>query len=147
MRLAGIEQQRVGMRRRGDRVRHGLLARDVNHLHQLDPGQRRAQPRVDVIRDPIDQLQVLVRQRRACAMIASAAVSLVRRNVATGGGTRAAIAAISASSIGPGPLGMVPTSPSASAPCAIASRASSSDWMQQILIRVRRISICCGFRR
>src|ERR687892_204913 len=81
--------------------------------------------------------KVLVRQRRACAMIASASVSLVRRKVATGGGTRAASAAISSSSIGPGPLGIVPTRPGAWAPCAIASRASPSDWMQQILIRVR----------
>ena len=38
MRLAGVEQQRVGVRGRGDRLRHGFLAADMDHLHQLDPG-------------------------------------------------------------------------------------------------------------
>ena len=57
VRLAGIEQQRVGMRGRGDRLRHGLLARDVNHLHQLDARQGRAQLRVDLVRDLVDELQ------------------------------------------------------------------------------------------
>jgi hypothetical protein len=72
-------------------------------------------------------------------MIPAAPVSLVSRNVAMGGPTEAAIRAIVGSSITPGPLGIAPTSPSASAPCAIARRASSGEAMQQILIRVRRM--------
>ena len=45
------------------------------------------------------------------------------------------------SSTTPGPLGMDETSPKADAPCAMASRASSGDLMQQIFTRSR---IECG---
>src|SRR5262245_37713399 len=47
------------------------------------------------------------------------------------------MAAMRASGIGPGPLGIAETSPSASAPCSIASSASSTEAMQQIFRRVR----------
>ena len=49
-----------------------------------------------------------------------------------GGGTLAAISAISGSAIGPGPLGMAETRPSALAPSDMASRASSRLAIQQI---------------
>ncbi len=64
--------------------------------------------------------------------MAPARVSQVSRKVATGGGTARAISQMRWSGIGPGPLGMEATRPNASAPNEIASRASSSDWMQQI---------------
>jgi hypothetical protein len=67
-------------------------------------------------------------------MIPSADVSLVRRNVATGGGTLAAICLICSSDIGPGPLGILATRPIAEAPWSIAILASSMLCMQQILI-------------
>jgi len=72
-----------------------------------------------------------------CAEMASADVSEVSRKLATGGGTEAAIRAISSSAIGPGPEGIFATSPTASAPAATASRASSTEAMQQIFTRVR----------
>src|SRR5688572_3944849 len=78
---------------------------------------------------------VFVRHRRCCATIAGADWWHVRRNVAIGGGTRAAIVAINASSIGPGPLGIADTSPSASAPASIAIVASTGLAMQQTLMR------------
>jgi len=77
------------------------------------------------------------RQRRCCAMISSASHSEVSRDVAMGGGTTAVMRAMAASSIMPGPLGMEETRPSADAPCAMASRASSGDLMQQIFTRGR----------
>src|SRR5687768_13244744 len=69
--------------------------------------------------------------------MAAPSVSLVRRKVATGGGTRRTISAMRSSSMTPGPLGMAPTKPSASAPAATAARASSREEMQQIFTRVR----------
>ena len=69
----------------------------------------------------------------------SASVAQVSRKVATPGGTRAAISAISSSAITPGPLGMVETSPSAEAPARIAAHASSTDEMQQTLMRGRAV--------
>jgi hypothetical protein len=78
---------------------------------------------------------VFTRQRRCCAMIEAASVRLVSRKVAIGGGTVAAIVAIKASSIGPGPLGIAETSPTADAPHSIASLASSTLAMQQIFTR------------
>lgn len=56
-----------------------------------------------------------------------------------GGGTRRAISAMTASGMGPGPLGMVPTRPKALAPQRIARRASSGFMMQQILMRGYRV--------
>src|SRR5688500_6145390 len=61
----------------------------------------------------------------------------VNRNVAMPGGTLAAISAMSGSGITPGPLGISDTRPIADAPCAIASRASSTLAMQQTLTRGR----------
>ena len=52
-----------------------------------------------------------------------------------GGGTVAAISAICSSRITPGPLGIAETRPNADAPQAIASAASSTLLMQQILTR------------
>jgi hypothetical protein len=49
-------------------------------------------------------------------MISAELVRLVRRNVATGGGTLAAISVIRSSEITPGPLGISETKPSADAP-------------------------------
>src|SRR6185312_343062 len=68
-------------------------------------------------------------------MIASASLRQVSRNVAIGGGAAAAISAIASSPIVPGPLGIAETSPSASAPQRIASCASATLLMQQILTR------------
>jgi hypothetical protein len=62
-------------------------------------------------------------------------VSLVSINVATGGGTPDAICLIRSSVIGPGPLGILATSPIADAPAVTAILASSTLLMQQILIR------------
>src|ERR1039457_1698819 len=71
-------------------------------------------------------------------MMASVSVREVSRNVATGGGTLAAISGMRRSSaMMPAPLGMAETSPIASAPCATAARASAADLMQQILMRGR----------
>jgi hypothetical protein len=68
-------------------------------------------------------------------MIASASCSHVNRKELTPGGICAAISAISSSGIGPGPLGMAETSPTADAPCSIASHASATLAMQQIFTR------------
>src|SRR5260221_12570764 len=67
--------------------------------------------------------------------MASASWRLVSRKVPMAGGTRAAMSAISASSITPGPVGMDDTSPSAEAPARTARAASSALPMQQILMR------------
>lgn len=74
-------------------------------------------------------------------MIAATFVSLVSRNVEVGGGTVAAISVISGSGIGPGPLGMAATNPTASAPCRTARRASSTVAMQHTFTRVRRCGV------
>ena len=66
-------------------------------------------------------------------MISSARRRLVSRKVATPGGTDSAIERMRRSGIGPGPLGIADTSPTALAPWAIASRASSTLCMQQTL--------------
>jgi hypothetical protein len=73
--------------------------------------------------------------------IASPAVSLVSRNVATGGGTTAAISAIKPSSMTPGPLGILATRPNADAPAATARYASSTDMMQQTFTRGAGIAL------
>ena len=52
-----------------------------------------------------------------------------------GGGTLCAISTMTSSGMGPGPLGMAPTSPRALAPRRIANRASSRFMMQQTLMR------------
>src|SRR5712671_8111131 len=68
-------------------------------------------------------------------MIGSAVVSQVRRNVATPAGTVPAISRMRDSGIGPGPLGILETKPTADAPMRTAIAASASDAMQQILTR------------
>ena len=68
--------------------------------------------------------------RRCWAMMASALRSLVSRNVAIGGGTVAAIRAMIASEMTPGPLGMAEMRPRAEAPLAMAIAASAGDLMQ-----------------
>jgi hypothetical protein len=71
-------------------------------------------------------------------MITAAEVcSDVNRKEATGGGIIFAIDSISSSAIGPGPLGILATSPTASAPCRIAIFASAIEAIQHILILVR----------
>src|SRR5688500_18232294 len=87
---------------------------------------------------------VLARQRRCCSMMAFAVCSQVSRNVPNPGGTVAAISAIMLSLIGPGPLGIRDTSPTASAPAATAIAASLGDCMQQTLIRTRSWNIKGG---
>ncbi len=67
-------------------------------------------------------------------MIDAVSCILVNRNVPIEGGTVTAIEAIKFSGIMPGPLGILETSPSAEAPCRIASHASSVLAIQQILI-------------
>jgi hypothetical protein len=59
----------------------------------------------------------------------------VSRNVATEGGTRAAISAINSSGMTPGPLGISDTNPTADAPHSTAVRASDALAMQQTLTR------------
>src|SRR6266487_3142037 len=76
---------------------------------------------------------MLVRQRRCCAMMSGTVRLLVNRNVGMGGGTDAAISAMSSSEITPGPLGILETSPSAEAPAEMATCASAALWMQQTL--------------
>lgn len=68
-------------------------------------------------------------------MMAFASCWHVNRNELTPGGICAAISAIRSSAIGPGPLGIADTSPSADAPCSIASQASSMLAIQQIFTR------------
>src|SRR5687767_14007203 len=65
----------------------------------------------------------------------------VSRKVATGGGTRAAISAMSPSSITPGPLGISETSPTADAPHSTTRRISSTLAMQQTLTRGRVVIV------
>jgi hypothetical protein len=59
----------------------------------------------------------------------------VSRNELTPGGIVAAISAIKSSGIGPGPLGIADTSPTADAPASIAIQASSMLAIQQIFTR------------
>ena len=74
---------------------------------------------------------------RAWAAISSPSVRRVSRKAVTPGGVaRSAVRAV-ASSITPGPEGMSPTSPTASAPATAAVRASPGEVMQQIFTRVR----------
>ena len=78
--------------------------------------------------------------------MSEAFLSLVSRKVAMGGGISLVIKDMSSSEIMPGPLGMLPTSPRASAPCFMARKASSKLLIQQILIlglsNVKDILIC-----
>ncbi len=73
--------------------------------------------------------------RRTWAEIASAVRSEVSRKLATGGGAKAVISAILSSAM-VRPDGIAATRPMASAPAAMAWRASSNDAMQQTLVRV-----------
>jgi hypothetical protein len=66
-------------------------------------------------------------------MIAATDVSHVSKKVATGGGIFCAMERINSSPMGPGPLGILATSPMADAPCCMAVWASSIEAMQQIL--------------
>lgn len=68
-------------------------------------------------------------------MIEAVSWTQVSRNELTPGGIVAAISAIKVSGIGPGPLGIADTRPTADAPCSIASHASSMLAMQQIFTR------------
>jgi hypothetical protein len=68
-------------------------------------------------------------------MMETASSTHVSRNELTPGGIVAAISAIRVSGIGPGPLGIAETRPTADAPCSIASHASSTLAIQQILTR------------
>jgi hypothetical protein len=68
-------------------------------------------------------------------MIDAASCKHVSRNELTPGGIVAAISAIRSSGIGPGPLGIADTSPTADAPASIAIQASSTLAMQQIFTR------------
>jgi hypothetical protein len=68
-------------------------------------------------------------------MIEAASCKHVRRNELTPGGIVAAISTINASGIGPGPLGIADTSPTADAPASIAIHASSTLAIQQIFTR------------
>src|SRR2546425_577102 len=76
---------------------------------------------------------MLVRQRRCCAMMSGTVRLLVNRNVGMGGGTDAAISAMSSSEITPGPLGILETSPRAEAPAEMPPCPSAALWMQQTL--------------
>src|SRR5690242_19820382 len=81
----------------------------------------------------------LVRQARCCLTISSTSWRDVRRKVAIGGGTEAAISVINSSLITPGPLGIFETRPSAEAPSAMACSASSLLAIQQIFTRGRSV--------
>jgi hypothetical protein len=67
-------------------------------------------------------------------MISDAFLSLVSKKVAMGGGISRDIKEMSSSDIMPGPLGIFPTNPMASAPYFMARNASSKLLIQQILI-------------
>lgn len=69
-------------------------------------------------------------------MMEAASWRQVSRNELTLGGIVAAISAIRVSGIGPGPLGIAETRPTADAPCSIASHASATLAIQQIFTRV-----------
>jgi hypothetical protein len=69
-------------------------------------------------------------------MISAESVRLVRRKVATGGGTVTAISVMRTSEMTPAPLGISETRPSADAPRRTARHASSIELMQQIFTRV-----------
>src|SRR5690349_174489 len=68
-------------------------------------------------------------------MIDVASCKHVSKNELTPGGIVAAISAINSSGIGPGPLGIADTNPTADAPCSIASHASATLAIQQIFTR------------
>src|ERR1041385_4234454 len=68
-------------------------------------------------------------------MIEAASCKHVSKNELTPGGIVAAISAINSSGIGPGPLGIADTSPTADAPASIAIHASSTLAIQQIFTR------------
>jgi hypothetical protein len=68
-------------------------------------------------------------------MIEAASSRHVSRNELTPGGIVAAISAIKLSAIGPGPLGIADTNPTADAPCSIAIKASTTLAIQQIFTR------------
>ncbi len=106
-RIARIKQQGVGFCGGAQRLLERSLVADVDDLHHLDRGQ--------------DETDGGDRPR----------LGGVNKLDYAGLGTQ-----VMGSDGAPGPLGMEATRPNASAPNEIASRASSSDWMQQILTRV-----------
>jgi hypothetical protein len=69
----------------------------------------------------------------------------VSKNVPIGGGTVAAIFAMSSSLMTPGPLGMCETEPRADAPHLMAKAASSTLPMQHILTRGRAVETLNDF--
>ena len=73
---------------------------------------------------------------RFCSTSSSTVWSGVSRNASIPGGTSAAISAAFSFEIGPGPLGIGETSPTADAPASIAIQTSSIDFMQQTFTRV-----------
>ena len=108
----------------------------------LIPGSAPGAARIDLIQPPDrSAATVLVRQRRACAidrLRLGLAGQQKRRDRRRHPGARSRRSG--SSSIAPARSAWSPTRPSASAPAAIARRASPSDWMQQILIRMRCMS-------
>jgi hypothetical protein len=73
---------------------------------------------------------------RFCSTSSSTVWSGVSRNASIPGGTSAAISAALSFEIGPGPLGIGDTRPTADAPASIAIQTSSIDFMQQTFTRV-----------
>jgi hypothetical protein len=73
-------------------------------------------------------------------MISATRCREVSKKVPIAGGTVAAISAIRSSLIGPGPLGIFETNPSAEAPHSTANAASSILAMQQIFTRGTRVA-------
>ena len=110
--VARIQQQRVHLRRRVRGLAQRDLAPHVDHLHQPDAGQGRAQGRGGVS-GPAS------RRAAACPRAAAAAARpgpppparQVSRKALTPGGTAAATSAMVASSMTPGPLGMARPGP------------------------------------
>src|SRR5207247_1195447 len=70
-----------------------------------------------------------------CSMMLNEDCSQVSKKEAMCGGIVFAISAMSSSAIGPGPLGILATRPTALAPAEIAIFASTMEAMQQILTR------------
>ncbi len=88
----------------------------MNHLHELDAWQRVAYIFIRPAGEPVTDLQ---RVDARVALLRDDRVGVLRggeQEVATPGGTVAAISAMRLSGMTPGPLGIVETSPNAEAP-------------------------------
>ncbi len=137
-----VEQERVdGAGGRTGLVEHSIIF-DMQNLDQLHARELPTDRPVVRGVDPVGELQ---RARPGSARMGDDGTGRRFRGQQErrhgGGGTVMAIFPMSSSEIGPGPLGMRPAKPSASAPNPTAIRASSTDEIQQTFTRTRRAAI------